>query len=219
MSIEAEFKQVSPYLLEKLKKYPDFAELFFYSQYLPDSPFWQEYTINPDDPDDVEYFNEFTNFAKETLEKLKKEKPEDFKKLEAEIPCLLEEGKGEYLNLSSNWRSIHFLLTGEDDTVQPLVLVGENDEDHLPSINAVKAGREIEFEATYGLVRYLNAEEVKQIAEALLKLSRVHLWQRWNSKGWDKKVFNSLLKYEYHALVKYYQDAAVKENAMFLYLC
>lgn len=81
MSIEAEFKQVSPDLLEKLKKYPDFIELFFYSQYIPDSPFWQEYTINPDDPDDVEYFNESTNFVTETLKKLKKEKSEHFKKL------------------------------------------------------------------------------------------------------------------------------------------
>ncbi len=39
MGIEAEFKQVSPYLLEKLKKHPDFVELFFDAKYLPDSPF------------------------------------------------------------------------------------------------------------------------------------------------------------------------------------
>lgn len=76
MGIEAEFKQVSPYLLEKLKKHPDFVELFFNAKYLPDSPFWHEFTIVPDDPDDVEWFDEFTLFAAEILEKLKQEKPE-----------------------------------------------------------------------------------------------------------------------------------------------
>ncbi|MBD2087187.1 hypothetical protein NDI49_13450 [Trichocoleus sp. ST-U3] len=45
MEIEAEFKQVSPYLLEKLKKYPDFAQFFFDAKYLPDSSFWQEFRI------------------------------------------------------------------------------------------------------------------------------------------------------------------------------
>jgi hypothetical protein len=218
MGIEAECKQVSPYLLEKLKEYPDFAELFFNSQYLPDSPFWQEYTINPDNPDDIEYFNEFTNFVTETLEKLKENKPEEFKKLEADIPRIIEEGKGEYFDLDWTWRSVHFLLTGEDESVQPPFLVGENDEDHLPSINAVMAGREIEHEATYGLVRYLTADEVQQVAKALSKLSHTQMRERWKLRGWKEDSFDYLIEYKYKAFVRYYQDAAAKGSAMFLYL-
>ncbi|TWH39724.1 hypothetical protein [Dulcicalothrix desertica] len=40
MGITLEFKQVSPYLLNKLIEYPDFLGLFLDAKYLPDSPFW-----------------------------------------------------------------------------------------------------------------------------------------------------------------------------------
>ncbi|WP_317109697.1 hypothetical protein [Chroococcidiopsis sp. SAG 2025] len=92
-------KQVSPYLLEKLKEYPDFAELFFNAKYLPDSPFWLEFTIQSDNPDDVDWFEEFSNFAAETIEKLKQNKPKEFELLREEIPMILNEGKGKYLEL------------------------------------------------------------------------------------------------------------------------
>jgi hypothetical protein len=45
MGITLNLKQVSPYVLEKIKKYPDLAGLFLDAKYLEDSPFWQEFTI------------------------------------------------------------------------------------------------------------------------------------------------------------------------------
>ncbi|MBD2741778.1 DUF1877 family protein [Coleofasciculus sp. FACHB-1120] len=226
MGIEAKFKQVSPYLLEKLKKYPDFAQLFFDAKYLPDSPLWQKFTINSDDPDDVELFDEYSNFAAktlqklavETLQKLKEEKPEEFEKLKADIPVIIEEGKAEYFDADKTWREIHFLLTGYDYSVRLNFLVGENEEDGLPSINAVLSGNEIEHEATYGLVRYLTADEVKQVAEALSKYSHAMIKERLKFRGWQEDYFDHLFDYKYYPLVRYYQDAAEKGNAMFLYL-
>lgn len=218
MGITAEFKQVSPYLLEKLKEHPDFAGLFFDAKYLPDSPFWQEFTINPEDPDDVEWYDEFTNFAAERLDKLKLEKPEEFEKLKADIPLIIEEGKAKYLDIDKTWYTIHFVLTGEDSSVCPPFLIGDNKEDRLPSINAVLGGTEIEHEATYGLVRYLSVDEVKQVAEALSNFTYAMIRERLKLRGWEEDIFESLLDYTYNPLVMYYQDAAEKENAMLLWL-
>lgn len=218
MGITAEFKQVSPYLLEKLKKHPDFVELLFNAQYLPESPFWHEFTINPDDPDDVEWFDEFTLFATETLEKLKQEKPEEFEKLKADIPLILTEGKDKYLDVDKTWDTIHFLLTGYDYSFIPPFLIGENEEDHLPSINAVLSGTEIEYDAAYGKVRYLSANQVKQIADALSTFTHANISQRLKQRGWQEESYDYLFEYTYNPLVRYYQDAAHKGNAMFLYL-
>ena len=99
MGIIAEFKQVSPYLLEKLKEHPDFTELFLNAKYLPDSEFWQEVTINPNDPHDVEWFDEGTNLAANTLQELKEERLEEFEKLESDIPLIIAEGKSTYFDL------------------------------------------------------------------------------------------------------------------------
>ncbi|MCL1468487.1 DUF1877 family protein [Argonema galeatum] len=218
MGIEAEFKQVSPYLLEKLKEHPDFAELFFDAQYLPESPFWQQFTINLNDPDDVVFLDEFTNLALETFNKLRENKQEEFKKQKTDISQIIEEGKAEYLDIDKTWRMIHFVLTGEDDSFVPPFLIGENNEDRLPSINAILGGTEIEHEATYGLVRYLTVDEVKQVADALSKFSYTMIRERLKLRGWKEKSFDHLFDYTYNPLVRYYQDAAEKGNAMFLYL-
>lgn len=218
MGITAEFKQVSPYLLEKLKEHLDFVELFFNAQYLPDSPFWQKFTINPDDPDDGSWFDEFTLFAAETLEKLKQDNPEEFEKLKVDIPLILTEGKDKYLDIDKTWSTIHFILTGYDYSFIPPFLIGENEEDRLPCINAVLSGTEIEYDAAYGKVRYLSANEVKQIADALTTFTQANISQRLKLRGCKEKSYDYVFEYTYNPLVRYYQDAAQKGNAMFLYL-
>lgn len=215
MGIEAEFKQVSPYLLEKLKEYPDFVELFFDSRYLPDSPFWQEFTYDLEDPND----EELSNLASEALEKLKQNKREEYETLKNDIPLIIEEGKAEYLDIDKTWYWIHFLLTGYDYSVRPSFIIGENEEDNLPSINAVLGGKEIDYAQTYGLVRYFTAEEVKQIAEALTHFSCEMVKERIRLQGRKEEDFNELFDYTYNPFIKYYQEAGEKGNAMFLYLC
>lgn len=218
MGIYAELKQVSPYLLEKLKEYPDWMELFFSAQYLGDSPFWQEVTINPDNPIDVDWFNESINLAAEVLERLKTEKPEEFEKIKDTIPLILDEGKSAYLDMKKAWHDLHFVLTGKDTSVPLPFLMGENDEDHLPAINAVRGGAEIEYDVCYGYVRYLTPDEVKQVAEALSKFSYAQVRKRLEIRGRQEEHFADFFNYYYEPLVRYYQDAAAKGNAMFLYL-
>lgn len=218
MGIEAEFKQVSPYLLEKLREYPDYGDVFFDARYLADSPFWQDFTIDPNDPNDVEWYDEATSYVSEKLEKLKQENPQRFEKISSDIPLIIEEGKSNYLDIEKTWYMIHFVLTGEKFPLCPPFLIGENNEDRLPSINAVLGGTEIEIEATYGLVRYLTDDDVKKVADALAKFSYSTIRERLKFNGCEEDSFDHLFDRTYNPLVKYYKDAAERGNAMFLYL-
>lgn len=218
MGIEAKFKQVSPYLLEKLKEHPDFAAVFFYAQLLPDSDYWREYPIDPNNPADVADFEEFTNCVAETLQKLQEEKPEEFEKMKAEIPLLIAEGKALPLDIGKKWRELQFAFTGEDYSVRPTFLIDKND-DGLPSINVVMGGTEIGYHTEYGLLRYFTADEVKQVASALSRFSHAMIRERLKVIKWEEDSVNLFFEYMYNPLVRYYEDAAEKGNAMFLYLC
>lgn len=116
------------------------------------------------------------------------------------------------------WKAIHFLLTGYDYSFIPPFLIGENEKDHLPSINAVLSGTEIEYNAGYGKVRYLSANEVGQVADALSTFTHANISERLKLRDWKEESYDYLFEYTYNPLVKYYHDAAQKGNAMFLYL-
>ncbi len=165
----------------------------------------------------MEWFDEFTLFAAETLDKLKSTKLEEFEKLKADIRLILTEGKDKYLDIDKTWKTIHFLLTGYDYSFIPPFLIGENEEDHLPSINAVLSGTEIEHYATYEKVRYLSANEVGQSAD-VSTFAHANISERLKQRGWKEESYNYLFEYTYNPLVRYYHDAAQKGNAMFLYL-
>ena len=83
MGITLNLKQVSPYVLEKIKKYPDLAGLFLDAQYLEDSPFWQDFSIIK--RDEIDWFHEAINFVQERLDKFKKDKTEEFEKINNDI--------------------------------------------------------------------------------------------------------------------------------------
>lgn len=221
MGIEAEFKQVSPYLLEKFKIYPDFTDLFFDAEYLPDSPFWQHFNLDLNNPEDSEWFNEATNYLPETLAKLKIEKLEDFKKLESDIPLIITEGKKSKLDIGKRWPILHFILTRTDYSIPLPFLVGKNKTDKLPSINIIFGGKTIDYETDYGLLRYLTVDEVKQVAQALSNFSRDQFHERLILKDLENDfdlIFNILYDV-YQQLLNYYQNATDRQNAMFLYLC
>jgi hypothetical protein len=218
MGIEAKFKQVSPYLLEKLTEHPDFAEVFFYAELLPDSDYWREYPIDLNNPSQVADYEDFINWVGETLQKLEEEKPEESEKMKIEIPLIIAEGKTLPLDIGRKWRELHFVLTGKDCSIPLRFLISKNEEDRLPSINAVWGGKEIEYNFDYGLLRYLTDDEVKQVAKALSKFSPAMIGERFKLRGWKEDFFDYLFQYTYKPLVKYYQDAAEKGNAMFLYL-
>ena len=215
MAIEAYFKQISPDLLEKLKKYPDFFELFDDAQYLPDSPFWQELNLDLNNSEDAQWFDEATNYVPQTLEKLKFEQPKEIEKLESDIPRMLAEGKNSEFDIGKKWITIHFILTGTDYSTPVPFLIGQNKQDKLPSINAILGGKTIDYETDNGLLRYLSVDEVKQVTQALSQFSQAHFQQRFVLKGL-KNGFDTLYD-TYKELLNYYQNVAYQQNAMLLY--
>lgn len=215
MALEAYFKQVSPDLLEKFQKYPDFFELFDDAQYLPDSPFWQELSLDLNNSEDAKWFDEATNYVPQTLEKLKIEQPEEFEKLKSDIPTMLAEGKNSEFDIGKKWNHLHSILTGTNSSTPLPYLIGKNKQDKLPSINAILGGKTIDYETDNGLLRYLTVDEVKQVAQALSKFTQADFQERFASKGWEKG-FDSLYD-AYRQLLNYYQNIAYQQNAMFLY--
>jgi hypothetical protein len=79
------------------------------------------------------------------------------------------------------------------------------------------SGTEIEYDAGYGKVRYLSANEVGQVADALSTFTHANISERLKLRGWKEESYDYLFEYTYNPLVRYYQDAAEKGNAMFLY--
>ena len=69
------------------------------------------------------------------------------------------EQAGRYLDIGKFWHGLHFLLTGNTEmdttTVPP------------PLGNVVLGGTPTKWEATYGMVRSLTPDEVKEVASAL----------------------------------------------------
>jgi hypothetical protein len=63
---------------------------------------------------------------------------------------------------------------------------------------------------------YFSDGEVKTIANALSDFSSEHIRQRLEFRGLKEDSYNHLFNYTYNPLIRYYQDAADKGNAMFL---
>ena len=110
------------------------------------------------------------------------------------------------------------MLTGFDGSTHLSFLIDKNAEDGLPSINAVRGGTEMKYDDGMGPVQYLTANEVEQVAKALSNFSHAMIRERLRFRGLREDVYDSLFEYKYDPFVRYYQDAAEKGNAMFLYL-
>lgn len=80
-----------------------------------------------------------------------------------------------YLDIDKSWHALHFLLTGE--------AVMDKTQVAPPLGNVVLGGTPTEWEATYGVVRYLTPQEVKEVAEALEKISEAELRHRYDPKA------------------------------------
>ncbi|MBV6621776.1 MAG: DUF1877 family protein [Rivularia sp. (in: Bacteria)] len=188
MSTTAEFSQISTSLLEVLINYPDFTEFYLG---------WESWN-------DLSYAQ---------LKKLRN--------LPKNIYSILEKGMEESLDINKAWYFFHYLFTGYEDSYMKIDnLISINKKDKLPLINTVLGGKQLKANAGYDDIRYLTATEVNQIANALSKLKLGDVVQRLQDKDcYHDYIFDSLSEYCYYdELVNYYKDAAVKGNAMLLWL-
>jgi hypothetical protein len=128
-----------------------------------------------------------------------------------------------YLTIDKDWHALHVLLTGEiskPSDIQPVP---------PPLGNVVMGGTETSFDSTYGKVRFLNPDEVREVAEALSRITVQELQTRFNPiaftkaevypnprpGGWDAEELESLLLV-YPELVGFFRDAAREGDVVLL---
>jgi hypothetical protein len=118
------------------------------------------------------------------------------------------------LNLEKSWDVLHYLLTVNASTTT------------APLGNAVLGGKAIGPDVGYGPARYLDAEQVQEIAGALSNVSWDAIVDRVDLKAMiDANVYCSgheddlaYARHHFEGLVTFYADAALRGNAMLLYL-
>jgi hypothetical protein len=123
---------------------------------------------------------------------------------------------GPLCDVHKDWHAIHWLLNGHPEDVGP------------PPGNAVLGGAELGEDLGYGPMRYLEPAEVSQVAEGLAKIPVDELMRRVNPKkmaaddvyGADWGDFDATLSLPmtYGQLVRFYQDAAQRGNAVLLWI-
>ncbi|WP_246096587.1 YfbM family protein [Paenibacillus sinopodophylli] len=124
----------------------------------------------------------------------------------------------EVLDIDKAWHGIHYLLNGNS-------FGGEE-----PYMNVILGGTPIGADEGYGPARFLTAEQVKEVSNALLQLDSVKLELRYNaaelsaesiypsSSEWNEEEDKEYLLSYYSEVVDYYRLAASKGNGMLLYL-
>lgn len=78
------------------------------------------------------------------------------------------EASDRYLDLDKHWQSVYFLYAGEFPPHR------ENRKDEFFD-ELILGGRDTPCQATFGFVRYLTADEVRELAERLRQFPRVEL--------------------------------------------
>ncbi len=124
-------------------------------------------------------------------------------------------------DLDKAWDGIHYLLTGDRWT-------DEIPKREIPLANVIAGGVEIGDDLDHGPARYMTADQVLAVAEALRDLSRDDLAKRFDVAAfhengiyppiWDREEALDYLLNWYDSLRKYYLNAAAKGNAMLKYL-
>ncbi len=121
------------------------------------------------------------------------------------------------LDIDKTWHLIHFLLTGS-------AWEGES-----PLCNAVLGGAEIgEDDFVYGPPRYLTANEVSEVHEALTDISGDELWSRFDANAIQANElyadtepsdeYRDYVLTAYAHLRSFFAAAASEQQAMLLYL-
>jgi hypothetical protein len=118
------------------------------------------------------------------------------------------------LNLEKSWHVLHYLLTGKPEDAPP------------PLGNAILGGKEIGPDLGYGPVRFLDPDEVREVASALSTITSEDLARRFDLQAMiaaniypvrDESELQMAQEYFQH-LARYYSEAVAAGNAMLLYV-
>ncbi len=131
-----------------------------------------------------------------------------------------EELEDREFDIDKAWHGIYYLLTGIADLEQPF-------ESTLGL--AIFGGTEIGDDLGYGPLRYLEVEEVKEIATALESVSVIDFTSRYKVKDMNKFDIYPLegewteedreyLVENFESLVEFFRITAAKDEAMLLFI-
>ena len=170
MSITVRYWRISPEKFAEIQADPELAEEFFYVEAF-DSAELMDQMNQARLQNDTELMQQSALQAQEVLYQ---------DKISIYVSSSESASKTQ-LSIEKEWQAIHYLLTGE-------VEFDESQADP-PLSNLVFGGTPTQFEATYGYVRYLLPEEVKELVQALRQVSRDELRARFNARG-DQEIYS-----------------------------
>jgi len=144
---------------------------------------------------------------------------------EAVFEWLRERRSGEHssFTIGTDWHAMHFLLTGDAQ-------LGEKGSRPAPPLgNVVQGGSETQWDCTYGKVRLLEPDEVKEVASALARISAKELSSRFSvdsfnandiyphgrQKRWTEQAAETVFS-NYPRLVKFFELAAKNGEVVLL---
>lgn len=124
----------------------------------------------------------------------------------------------EFFELIGDWAAIHFLLTGE---------ATQTNETQVPPPlgNAIMGGTDTQFEAGYGMTRFLSPPEVQEVAAALEQVSEEEFTSRLDPDALNAaEVFGGpygeedleVLPIMYESLVIFFRGAAQAGDVVLL---
>jgi len=127
------------------------------------------------------------------------------------------------LSIDKDWHALHVLVTGEMSSPSEIQPVPP------PLGNLVMGGTETPFDAGHGKVRFLTPDEVREVADALSRISVEDLRARFDpvaftrakvyptprQGGWDIEALEPLL-FTYRQLVGFFRDAAREGNVVLI---
>ncbi|OUL22862.1 hypothetical protein BV378_23395 [Nostoc sp. RF31YmG] len=258
MGIVGELKQISSLTLEILRQNPPIVELFRSAKYQPESPFWKQATYwNGESAEKTKERSQerFERFCR--VHSYKQESLKNQFLAEWEIPALeldkswseltfflagyipgyvssewtLPELKTSKTPIHKNWWKKLFSRQkpNEEKDFLSFLVIKTSQWDGLPLVNAIGTGAEIGYATGYGPMRYLLPNEVEQVMNGLIKLSKNGFQERFYRESekeepcpwidWsDKEELMEWMTDLYNETVSYYQDAAMHQRAMLLYL-
>jgi hypothetical protein len=170
MSITVSYRRIPPEKFAEIQANPELAEDFFYGEAFDPSELMDRMN-QARLQNDAELMRQSALQAQEALY-------QDRISIYASSSKLASKTQ---LSIEKEWQAIHYLLTGE----------AEFDESQAdpPLSNLVLGGTPTQFEATYGYVRYLSHEEVKELVQALRQVSRNELRVRFEARG-DREIYS-----------------------------
>lgn len=156
------------------------------------------------------------------LKQITPAKLEEIKSNPSILESLLNEtgelGEEAEYDLDKTWNGLHYLLAGD------------NWEGQDPLIWVIGGGEEIGDDLVYGPARHLTPEKVRMAAEALSGLTKESLKPKYNPEAWNDRIYPTgiwadegndalewLMEY-FEGLVRFYQDASSKGNAVLFYV-